>query len=166
VGRPADERSSCQPILSTMRLWKGWGTRHSPGCCDEWARLLLAGAKEAAGRTRKNMTPRTSHGSEKENRARAKSIAAANRGWMSEKVLPPVDQEKCFYLTSPFIEPVSQRIHSAPTGRTTLLGGHSPDCAALHPGLFSFSPSGRKGSELRFIVSHPFAKCAKGWAPG
>jgi hypothetical protein len=48
----------------------------------------------------------------------------------------------------------TRSIHSAPTGRTTLLGGHSPDCATLHPGLFSFPPSGRKGSELRFIVSH------------
>src|SRR5271165_1636547 len=68
---------------------------------------LLAGAEEAAGRTRKNMTPRTSHGSEKENHARAKCIEAANRGWMSEKVLPPADQVKCFFLTSPFIEPAS-----------------------------------------------------------
>ena len=30
--------------------------------------------------------------------------AAANRGWMSEKILPPAGQVKCFYLTSPFIE--------------------------------------------------------------
>jgi hypothetical protein len=41
----------------------------------------------------------------KQNHARAKSVAAANRGWMSEKYLPPADQEKCFLLTSPFIEP-------------------------------------------------------------
>src|SRR5258708_5969831 len=52
-----------------------------------------------------NMTPRPSHGSEKENHALAKCIAAANRGWMSEKVLPPADRVKCFFLTSPFIEP-------------------------------------------------------------
>ena len=51
------------------------------------------------------MTPSTSHGSEKENHARAKRVAAANRGWMSEKYSSPADQEKCFYLTSPFIEP-------------------------------------------------------------
>src|ERR1035441_7896245 len=51
------------------------------------------------------MTPRTSHESEKENRALAKSVGAANRGWMSEKSLPQADQVKCFYLTSPFIEP-------------------------------------------------------------
>jgi hypothetical protein len=42
---------------------------------------------------------------ERKNRARAKYIAAANRGWMSEKYLPPADQVKCFFLTSPFIEP-------------------------------------------------------------
>ena len=42
---------------------------------------------------------------EKENRARAKCVAAANRGWMSEKYPLPAGQEKCFYLTSPFIEP-------------------------------------------------------------
>ena len=67
---------------------------------------LLASAKEAAGKTRKNMTPRTSHKGEKQNHALEKCIAAANRGWMSEKFLPPADQGKCFYLTSPFIEPV------------------------------------------------------------
>ena len=51
------------------------------------------------------MTPRTSHGREKENHAQAKGSAAANRGWMSEKYLPQADQVKCFFLTSPFIEP-------------------------------------------------------------
>ena len=38
---------------------------------------------------------------------RAKCIAAANRGWMSDKIPPPAGQEKCFYLTSPFIEPAT-----------------------------------------------------------
>ena len=66
---------------------------------------LLASAKNAAGRTQKNMTPRTSHKGEKQNHALEKCIAAANRGWMSEKYLPPAGQEKCFFLTSPFIEP-------------------------------------------------------------
>jgi len=66
---------------------------------------LLASAKEAAGRTQKNMTPRTSHKGEKQNHALEECIAAANRGWMSEKYLPPADQAKCFFLTSPFIEP-------------------------------------------------------------
>jgi len=51
------------------------------------------------------MTPRTAHGREKENHAQAKYISAANRGWMSVKILPPAGQVKCFYLTSPFIEP-------------------------------------------------------------
>jgi hypothetical protein len=69
---------------------------------------LLASAKEAAGKTRKNMTPRTSHKGEKQNHALEKCIAAANRGWMSEKFLPPADQGKCFYLTSPFIEPATR----------------------------------------------------------
>jgi hypothetical protein len=69
------------------------------------ANRLLASAKEAAGRTRRNMTPRTSHGRRNENRALAKSVVAANRGWMSEEILPPADQVKCLFLTSPFIEP-------------------------------------------------------------
>jgi hypothetical protein len=69
---------------------------------------LLASAKDAAGRTRKNMTPRTSHKGEKQNHALEKCIAAANRGWMSEKYLPPADQAKCFFLTSPFIEPAKR----------------------------------------------------------
>jgi hypothetical protein len=51
------------------------------------------------------MTPRTSHQGEKENHALATSVVAGTRGWMSEKYLPPPDQAKCFFLTSPFIEP-------------------------------------------------------------
>ncbi|MGA2834316.1 MAG: hypothetical protein ABSE55_14705, partial [Terracidiphilus sp.] len=44
------------------------------------------------------------------NHARAKYVAAANRGWMSVKTLPPADQVKCFYLTSPFIEPAHYNV--------------------------------------------------------
>jgi hypothetical protein len=58
--------------------------------------------------TQKDMTPRTSQKGEKQNHARAKCVAAANRGWMSEKYLPQADQVKCFFLTSPFIEPAEQ----------------------------------------------------------
>jgi hypothetical protein len=77
------------------------------------ASTLLAGAKEAAGRTRRNMTSRTtSHDGEKENHALAKCVAAANRGWMSEKYLSPAGQEKCFFLTSPFIEPAGVCVQS------------------------------------------------------
>ena len=76
------------------------------------ASALLASAQKAAGRTRTKMTPRTSRESEKENRARAKCISAANRGWMSEKYPLPAGQEKCFYLTSPFIEPATSQLIS------------------------------------------------------
>jgi hypothetical protein len=69
---------------------------------------LLAGAKKPSRRTRKNATPRISHGPEKENQARTKSIAAASRGWMSEKYLPRADQVKCFFLTFPFTEPAEE----------------------------------------------------------
>jgi hypothetical protein len=95
---------------------------------------LLASAKDAAGRTQKNMTPRTSHKGEKQNHALEKCIAAANRGWMSEKYLPPAGQEKCFFLTSPFIEP------------------------AHHPFL---SEETRLLVEVR--GSHPSTKNAEGW---
>ena len=37
--------------------------------------------------------------------APAKSITAANRGWMARKILSLAGQVKCFFLTSPFIEP-------------------------------------------------------------
>ena len=56
------------------------------------------------------MTPRTSHKGEKQNHALEKCIAAANRGWMSEKYLPPAGQEKCYFLTSPFIEPATKMV--------------------------------------------------------
>jgi hypothetical protein len=36
-------------------------------------------------------------------------------------------------------------VRSAPTGRESLVGAHSPDCAALHPGLFSTRPCGTRG---------------------
>ena len=68
---------------------------------------LLASAQKAVRRTRTNMTPRTSHGREKDSRAQPKCVSAANRGWMSEKIPPPADRAKCFYLTSPFIEPAN-----------------------------------------------------------
>jgi len=57
----------------------------------------------------KRMTLHTSHKGKSANRAPAKCIAAANRGWMSEKYLPSADQVKCFLLTSPFIEPATRR---------------------------------------------------------
>jgi hypothetical protein len=57
--------------------------------------------KEAEPKNAKRMTPKTSHSSEKENRALATSVAGAIRGWMSEKSLPPAHQGKCFLLTSP-----------------------------------------------------------------
>src|SRR5580658_8126819 len=65
----------------------------------------LQAQKKPHRETRKDMTQRTSQKGEKQNHARAKSVEAANRGWMSEKYLPPADQVKCFFLTSPFIEP-------------------------------------------------------------
>src|SRR5580658_11011087 len=67
----------------------------------------LQAQKKPHRETRKDMTQRTSQKGEKQNHARAKSVEAANRGWMSEKYLPPADQVKCFFLTSPFIEPAA-----------------------------------------------------------
>src|SRR5580658_1041696 len=69
----------------------------------------LQAQKKPHRETRKDMTQRTSQKGEKQNHARAKSVEAANRGWMSEKYLPPADQVKCFFLTSPFIEPAPVR---------------------------------------------------------
>ncbi len=69
------------------------------------ASTLLESAEEAAGKTRTKMTPGISPRCEKENHARAKRVAAANRGWMLEKISPWAGRQKCFYLTSPFIEP-------------------------------------------------------------
>src|SRR5258708_37380517 len=37
--------------------------------------------------------------------ARAPNLTAAQRGWMSEKTPPLRRKGKCFFLTSPFIEP-------------------------------------------------------------
>jgi hypothetical protein len=67
------------------------------------------------------MTPRTSQKGEKQNHVRAKCVAAANRGWMSEKYLPQADQVKCFFLTSPFIEPAVFK--GAPPGQLSMALG-------------------------------------------
>jgi hypothetical protein len=49
------------------------------------------------------MTLRTSHASEKVNHALAKWIAAANRGWMSEKNPSPGRSREVFLLDIPFL---------------------------------------------------------------
>lgn len=54
---------------------------------------------------------------EKKIHASAKSVAPANRGWMSEKYLPQADQVKCFFLTSPFIEPARDELISSKPAR-------------------------------------------------
>jgi hypothetical protein len=51
------------------------------------------------------MTPKNFQRRKKQNHAPAKCMTAASGGWMSEKHLPQADQVKCFFLTSPFIEP-------------------------------------------------------------
>src|SRR5208337_190958 len=50
-------------------------------------------------------------------------------------------------------------VRSTPTGRVNLLVTPSPDCATLHPGLFSTPPSGRRHSGS-------LAQAAKGTNPG
>ncbi len=74
-----------------------------------------------------------------------------------------------------------------PYGTTSQVGRLSPGCAALHPGLLSFSPYGRMAKLCRFVCRAregwgvpfscgsmpqgkvcafpPFAKCAKDGAP-
>jgi hypothetical protein len=66
---------------------------------------LLADAKKPERRMRMKMAPTISHRSETANRAPAKCIATASGGWMTRKNPLPAVQEKCFFLTSPFIEP-------------------------------------------------------------
>ena len=105
---------------------------------------LLASAKDAAGRTQKNMTPRTSHKGEKQNHALEKCIAAANRGWMSEKYLPPAGQEKCFFLTSPFIEPSGMKVGVFLKNEIVILSGAKDSrfrlLFATFNGAVGFSP--------------------------
>jgi hypothetical protein len=65
------------------------------------ANPLLAGAKEAAWNNAKEDGPKSSQGNGKENHALAKRVAAANGGWMSEK-LTPRRQGEVFSLDIPF----------------------------------------------------------------
>jgi hypothetical protein len=60
------------------------------------------------------MTPKISPKSGKENHALEKSAAAADRGWMSRTISSLADQEKCCFLTSPFIEPALFPFHCNP----------------------------------------------------
>ena len=70
------------------------------------------------------MTPRTSRECEKENRALAMYVAAANWGWMSENHPPQAAQEIPFYLTSPFIEPAKSNGKS--NGKSKMRGDDYP----------------------------------------
>ena len=74
----------------------------SPTRCFRW-RLRSPRDK------RNQMTPNAAQPGRKHRRAQAKTSAAANRGWTSEKILPRAVEGKCFYLTSPFIEPATRR---------------------------------------------------------
>ena len=50
----------------------------------------------------------------------------------------------------------------APAGRADLVGTLSLDCATLHPGLFSYPPSGRKCAGSASAVAHPATRsCAQ-----
>ena len=65
------------------------------------------GAVRSPRDKRNQMTPNAAQTGRKHRRAQARTSAAANRGWMSEKILPRAVEGKCFYLTSPFIEPAT-----------------------------------------------------------
>ena len=67
---------------------------------------LLTGAQKPNGRTQKRMDkPKTSCIRGKAKPRSGAKLRRSNRGWMSEKHLLLRNAEKCFLLTSPFIEP-------------------------------------------------------------
>jgi hypothetical protein len=64
------------------------------------------------------------------------AFKGASRGLNSKSVSGP-DEQRGSLIS----------VHTAPTGRVVLFGAHSQDCATLHPGLFSRSPSGRQATD-------------------
>ena len=60
-----------------------------------FANTLLAGAKSSHGTTQPKMLPQPIH-------APAPSLAAAQRGWMSEKKPPSKKEGEVFFLDIPF----------------------------------------------------------------
>ena len=115
------------------------------------ATRCLQAHRKPPEKTRTKMTPRASRESEKENRARAKCMGAANRGWMSEKYPLPAGQEKCFYLTSPFIEPDPHQRHPLqPDGSRTphRLGEIVRSQSQQEPCLARFRPADFVGGVL------------------
>jgi hypothetical protein len=63
------------------------------------------------------MIPQPPAKSVRPSRAPAKIRASADGGWMSEKYPLLAEEEECFFLTSPFIEPDGQRRRmAAPLG--------------------------------------------------
>ena len=69
------------------------------------ASTLLKGAMRPREGTHQFMIPQPPAKSVRPSRAPAKIRASADGGWMSEKYPLHADEEKCFFLTSPFIEP-------------------------------------------------------------
>jgi hypothetical protein len=55
------------------------------------------------------MIPQSPAKSVRPSRASARIRASADGGWMSEKYPLLAEEEGCFFLTSPFIEPEGQR---------------------------------------------------------
>jgi hypothetical protein len=69
------------------------------------ASTLLDGAMRPREGTHQFMIPQPPAKSVRPSRAPAKIRASADGGWMSEKYPLLAEEEECFFLTSPFIEP-------------------------------------------------------------
>jgi hypothetical protein len=69
------------------------------------ASTLLKGAMRPREGTQQFMIPQPPAKSVRPSRASARIRASADGGWMSEKYPLLAEEEECFFLTSPFIEP-------------------------------------------------------------
>jgi hypothetical protein len=69
------------------------------------ASTLLEGAMRPREGTQQFMIPQPPAKSVRPSRASARIRASADGGWMSEKYPLLAEEEECFFLTSPFIEP-------------------------------------------------------------
>jgi hypothetical protein len=99
---PQTTQQSHRPRVSDRTMV---GHRQPPACTR---------TKSRTEERESQMAPKTSNKCEKENHALEISVAAAGRGWMSEKPSPLPDRVKCLFLTSPFIEPATVLIKRKP----------------------------------------------------
>ena len=83
---------------------------------------------------------------------------------MSEKLPLPAEEEKCFFLTSPFIEPARQYIHRNPVRRGQVKKPEERPRSSFRD--YAFGEVGRVEIESEWTARRRELNCMSGEVPG